>query len=84
MISDEVYRTIVFNNGKHFSIAQALPDQTIVVGGASKEIAATGLRVGWVAGPQHIISCIGTAFSFRSIDFAFRTIGGIPINPFLQ
>jgi len=38
-----------------FSIAKYLPEQTVVVGGISKELGATGLRLGWAMGPSHFI-----------------------------
>lgn len=44
VISDEVYRTILFDDAVYASIAHYLPHQSIVVGGISKEIAGTGIR----------------------------------------
>jgi len=59
VISDEVYRTITFDeHNPHISLASYLPNQTLVVSGTSKECAGTGIRVGYVAGPQHIIEGI--------------------------
>ena len=58
VISDEVYRTIIYNNHRHHSIAAYLPDQTFVLGGMSKEISGTGLRLGFVAGPETILQTI--------------------------
>lgn len=58
VISDEVYRTIIYDNHRHHSIAAYLPDQTFVLGGMSKEISGTGLRLGFVAGPETILQTI--------------------------
>ena len=40
------------------SIAAYLPDQTFVLGGMSKEISGTGLRLGFVAGPETILQTV--------------------------
>jgi len=50
VISDEVYRTVIYDQKEHLSIAmkEYLPNQTFVVGGISKEVAGTGLRLGFV------------------------------------
>ena len=60
IISDEVYRTIIYDNYHHESIAIHLPDQTFVLGGMSKEISGTGLRLGFIAGPESISQTIAT------------------------
>jgi len=39
----------------HVSMASLLPNQTIVIGGMSKEVSGTGLRVGFAAGPSNVI-----------------------------
>jgi len=58
VISDEVYRTIRFDGSTYSSIAHYLPLQTILIGGMSKEVSGTGLRVGFAAGPEHIIKAM--------------------------
>lgn len=52
IISDEVYRTICYENNINYvtSIAKYLPNQTLIVGGMSKEVSGTGLRIGFIAG----------------------------------
>lgn len=60
VISDEIYELINFA-GKHESIAQfeAVKDQTVIVNGLSKGYAMTGYRLGYIAGPQHIVdACV--------------------------
>lgn len=47
VISDEVYRTILYDDTPYVSIARYLKEQSIVVGGISKEIAGTGIRYFW-------------------------------------
>jgi aspartate aminotransferase len=57
VVFDEVYRTITYDHS-FTNIAKYLPEQTLVVGGASKEAACTGVRVGYVAGPEALIKVI--------------------------
>lgn len=57
IISDEIYEYINFS-GKHESIAQFpdLENRVVVINGLSKGYAMTGWRLGYMAGPQEIIS----------------------------
>lgn len=56
-ISDEVYRTIVFDGRVHKSISAfaGMKERTIVIDGFSKSLAVPGLRIGFAAGPEKII-----------------------------
>lgn len=63
IISDEIYSEIVFDNRKHISIARLdnrVKELTITINGFSKAYAMTGWRVGYAAGPKHIISAMGS------------------------
>jgi len=56
IVSDEIYEQIQFE-GRHVSIA-SLPgfkERTAVVNGLSKGYAMTGWRIGYLAGPAHIV-----------------------------
>lgn len=60
VISDEVYKHILFDKTEFTSIA-ALPGmkaRTLVVDSFSKTYAMTGFRVGYVAGPEEVIKNI--------------------------
>ena len=60
IISDEIYELINFA-GKHESIAQFddVKNQTVIVNGLSKGYAMTGYRLGYIAGPKHIVdACV--------------------------
>ncbi|MEK8022496.1 MAG: aminotransferase class I/II-fold pyridoxal phosphate-dependent enzyme, partial [Candidatus Hydrogenedentota bacterium] len=60
VISDEIYEPMIYDGRKHFSIA-ALPgmrELTIVVNGASKGFSMTGWRIGYAAGPSHVITAM--------------------------
>ena len=57
LLYDQVYWTLTFGGARHVdpvSLAPAMRDYTIYVDGISKALAATGVRVGWVAGPERV------------------------------
>ncbi|MCC8094416.1 MAG: pyridoxal phosphate-dependent aminotransferase [Tannerellaceae bacterium] len=57
IIADEIYEHINYI-GKHESIAQfpEVKDRVVIVNGISKAYAMTGWRIGFIAGPQWIVS----------------------------
>jgi aspartate/methionine/tyrosine aminotransferase len=58
VISDEIYETLVYDGHRHISPASASADareRTILINSLSKTYAMTGWRVGYCAGPEHII-----------------------------
>lgn len=58
VISDEVYKTLVFDNYKHESIVciDGMQERTIVIDSSSKRFAMTGYRIGYAIGPEEIIT----------------------------
>jgi len=58
VFSDEVYRTILYDGCQYFSIASEIPNQTLLISGISKELSATGLRLGFVAGPNDVMQLV--------------------------
>src|SRR5690606_13251821 len=58
LLFDQVYWMLTFGATRHHDPVALCPDvapYTIVVDGISKAFAATGLRVGWAAGPPDVI-----------------------------
>lgn len=58
LMYDQVYWMLTFGATKHFNpvgLRPALKPYTIFVDGISKPFAATGVRVGWVVGPQDVV-----------------------------
>ncbi|MGH0155550.1 UNVERIFIED_CONTAM: hypothetical protein FKN15_029815 [Acipenser sinensis] len=56
-ISDEVYEWLVYDGAEHVKIA-TLPgmwELTITIGSAGKTFSATGWKVGWAMGPDHLL-----------------------------
>jgi len=74
IISDEVYRTILFDNSPYSSPAHFLPNQTIIIGGISKELAGTGLRLGFAAGPKNVIQAMSklSACTFSCVNLPLQ------------
>jgi aspartate aminotransferase len=61
IITDDIYETITYGNEKLAHILDVdarLKDQTIVLNGVSKSFAMTGWRIGYSAGPEHIIKAM--------------------------
>lgn len=61
IITDDIYDTITYMDGKlpHIlDVNPALIDQTLVLNGVSKSFAMTGWRIGYTAGPKHIIAAM--------------------------
>lgn len=58
VLSDEVYRSIIYDGAKAYSIAQneAVKDRVIIVDSCSKSSAMAGFRVGFLVGPEELIT----------------------------
>ncbi|KAM8934280.1 kynurenine--oxoglutarate transaminase 1 [Pelodytes ibericus] len=60
--SDEVYEWLVYDGNQHVRIA-TLPgmwERTITIGSAGKTFSATGWKVGWALGPDHLLKHLRT------------------------
>lgn len=55
VISDEIYSELTYDD-EHVSIAEFIPEQTILINGLSKSHAMTGWRIGFIFGPHHLVS----------------------------
>jgi len=61
VISDEVYEKLIYDDSKHVSIAcigKDIYNLTITVNGVSKSYSMTGWRIGYLAGPLHIVEAV--------------------------
>lgn len=61
VISDDIYDTITYMDGPlpHIlAVDKRLREQTLILNGVSKSFAMTGWRIGYTAGPQHIIAAM--------------------------
>lgn len=61
IISDEIYGKIIYDDAKHVSVvslSDEIKKQTLLVDGVSKTYSMTGWRIGYVAGPQEVVSAM--------------------------
>ena len=61
VISDDIYRQLVYGDAQYVSIAAVSPEvarRTILVDGVSKTYAMTGWRIGYTAGPLPLIKAM--------------------------
>lgn len=58
VLSDEIYAELTYNGLRHVSIAslEGMRERTLVVNGFSKAYAMTGWRLGYICGPEELIS----------------------------
>lgn len=80
VISDEIYSELTYGV-EHVSMARLLPEQTILINGASKTFAMTGWRVGFIAANVKWIPAIfkahqtavttGVSVSYKAAEEAF-------------
>jgi len=58
VISDEVYERITYDGAKHYCLASfpGMRERTLVVGSFSKTYAMTGFRIGYVFGPEELVT----------------------------
>ncbi len=66
VISDEIYSELTFGGKSHVSPAniETLKDRTVVINGFSKSFSMTGWRLGFICGPEPIISQITKLHQF--------------------
>lgn len=61
IVTDDIYEHILWGQDKFCNIVNACPDlydKTIVVNGVSKAYSMTGWRIGYLAGPDHLIKAM--------------------------
>ena len=81
IISDEVYKHIIFDDNEFTSIAsfEGMKERTLVVDSFSKTFAMTGFRVGYVAGPswfikevvklqENIAACVAMPCQYAAVE----------------
>lgn len=60
VISDEVYKSLIYDEAKHCTILSlpGMSDRTVLIDSLSKKYAMTGWRLGWAIGPNAIIAAM--------------------------
>ena len=80
VLSDEVYRRIIYDGFKHTSIAQfpGMPQRTIILDGFSKTFAMTGWRLGFGVMPETLAPLVSQLqINSTSCTASFTQIAGI-------
>lgn len=67
LLSDEVYRGLTLIDGINTPSAQLFSDNAITVGSMSKAFGLSGLRVGWIVGPNDVIDKCWAIRDYTSI-----------------
>lgn len=63
VVSDEIYEKILYGDAQHLSIGAVNPEifeRTIISNGFAKAYAMTGWRIGYLAGPEYLITAMNT------------------------
>ena len=79
VVCDEVYSELTYTKQPHLSIAEFLPNQTIVINGLSKSHAMTGWRLGFIFAPavftaqlikshQYLVTAANTMAQFAGVE----------------
>lgn len=79
VVCDEVYSELTYTKQSHVSIAEFLPNQTIVINGLSKSHAMTGWRLGFIFAPavftaqlikshQYLVTAANTMAQFAGVE----------------
>ncbi|WP_117280887.1 pyridoxal phosphate-dependent aminotransferase [Streptococcus intermedius] len=79
VVCDEVYSELTYTKQPHISIAEFLPNQTIVINGLSKSHAMTGWRLGFIFAPavftaqlikshQYLVTAANTMAQFAGVE----------------
>ena len=60
VITDEVYKKLVYDNIECFNIASidGMKNHTVIINSLSKEFCMTGYRIGYILGPEDIVSTV--------------------------
>ncbi|RMH52013.1 MAG: pyridoxal phosphate-dependent aminotransferase [Zetaproteobacteria bacterium] len=61
VVSDDIYEKLLFDGRRFFTFAQVNPDlkeRTVTCNGVSKAWCMTGWRIGFCAGPRHLIAAM--------------------------
>jgi len=67
IVSDDIYRKIIFDDRKFFSMATISPEvagRTFIVDGSSKTYAMTGWRIGYTAAPADLLAAMRKVHQF--------------------
>jgi N-succinyldiaminopimelate aminotransferase len=77
VLSDEVYEHLTFDGRPHVPISTlpGMAERTLTAGSAGKTFSVTGWKVGWLTGPDHLVTAA------RSVKQYLSYASGAPLQP---
>lgn len=78
VVTDEVYEHLVLDPGvRHVPVATlpGMAERTLTVSSAGKTFSFTGWKIGWVTGPEHLVTAVRTVKQFLTY------VSGAPFQP---
>ncbi len=75
-VTDEVYEHLLFE-GEHVPLATlpGMAERTVSISSAAKTFSCTGWKIGWVTGPEALVSAVRTSKQFLTY------VNGAPFQP---
>ena len=77
VVTDEVYEHLTFDDNEHIPVATlpGMAERTVTISSAGKTFSFTGWKIGWAAGPSHLVGAVLAAKQFLTFT------SGAPMQP---
>lgn len=72
VVSDEVYEHMTYDGAAHVPIATlpGMAERTLTIGSAGKAFSVTGWKVGWISGPEPLVTAVTTVKQYLTFTTA--------------
>ncbi|WEV78490.1 pyridoxal phosphate-dependent aminotransferase [Janibacter cremeus] len=72
VVSDEVYEHMTYDGAVHVPIATlpGMAERTLTIGSAGKAFSVTGWKVGWISGPEPLVTAVTTVKQYLTFTTA--------------
>ncbi|WP_277454983.1 pyridoxal phosphate-dependent aminotransferase [Janibacter sp. DB-40] len=72
VVSDEVYEHMTYAGAVHVPIASlpGMAERTLTIGSAGKAFSVTGWKVGWISGPEPLVTAVTTVKQYLTFTTA--------------
>lgn len=72
VVSDEVYEHMTYDGAVHVPIASlpGMAERTLTIGSAGKAFSVTGWKVGWISGPEPLVTAVTTVKQYLTFTTA--------------
>ena len=77
VVTDEVYEHLTFDGAAHVPVATlpGMAERTLTVSSSGKTLSLTGWKIGWVTGPEALVTAVRTVKQFLTY------VSGAPFQP---